>query len=63
MNEWFESSDAGASVVSVWTPWGEQRVMRADRRVLLRRVAARMRYAEETVAPQSLSEAAFGGHG
>lgn len=61
MNEWVENTDASATTVSVWTPWGEQKVMRADKRALLRRVAARMRRTEDAVAPQSLSESAFGG--
>lgn len=61
MNEWVESTDASATVVSVWTPWGEQTVRRADKRALLRRVAARMRRTEDGIAPQSLSESAFSG--
>lgn len=61
MNEWVENTEASVTTVSVWTPWGEQKVVRADKRALLRRVAARMRRAEDGIAPQSLAESAFSG--
>jgi hypothetical protein len=59
MNEWIESGDANAATVSVWTPWGEQKVMQSDRRALLRRAQARLRRGDDAVAQQSLPEASF----
>lgn len=61
MNEWFENAETGGNTVSVWTPWGEQKVLRADKRALMRRFSAGMRRTEDGIAPQSLSECAFGG--
>lgn len=41
MNEWIEGSDK-VRTVSVWTPWGEQKVQRSDGRAAARRANERM---------------------
>jgi hypothetical protein len=43
-NERHESSERDAPMVTVWTPWGEQHVPRADSRAAsLQRMVRRMR--------------------
>lgn len=54
MNEWIEGADANGSTVSVWTPWGEQRVLRSDgRAAMLRRAASRLRGNDDGMVPQA----------
>ena len=57
MSEMIESTDPVLPTVSVWTPWGEQKVGKGDSRAAtLRRAAARLRASEELPSVPDFSE-------
>lgn len=62
MNDRIEAAEMTAPTVSVWTPWGEQKVVRSDSRAaLLRRAAKRLRSQDESGLTQNLSDQVLAG--
>ncbi len=55
-----DSADSTLATVSIWTPWGEQKVQKLESRTaLLRRAVTRMRGSDELPSVPDFSDRAW----